>query len=453
MTVESSEVSPLSLDYQSEAGRQPPPNPRGADAAIEMAQVGKRYWKLEDRPTLVRSLLPFNRPVRSELWALRDADLRIEKGEVVGVIGRNGAGKTTLLRLLAGVTRPTEGRIVVNGRVAPLLSLGIGFQREMSGRENVFLNGMLLGLTQQELRQRFDDIVAFAELGDFIDVPVKFYSSGMYVRLGFAIAVHTEPRVLLVDEVLSVGDSAFQVKCLQRLDEIRRTGATVLMVSHQIAAIHYLCPRSIVIRKGRVEFDGPTDDAVALHHEMLSVDADADASGEGGAPSDSHDPQFIGGASIVGRTLLRDGREVRTVKPNDRLKYRIRIRFERPVEDPGFQFRLVGPDGRWIYARHTPLGLKHRSIRAGEEVEVELEFSARLGHGTHLLQCVVITPDARGTFATDVEGLHFFVEPLVDRWGSVELDGDISVDGIPVASLPQADRPDSPASEVTATTV
>ncbi|MBV9255605.1 MAG: ABC transporter ATP-binding protein, partial [Actinobacteria bacterium] len=149
---------------------------------------------------LLRSLLPFGRPTRSELWALRDVDLTLAEGDVLGVIGPNGAGKTTLLRLLAGVTRPTTGRVTVGGRVAPLISVGVGFHREMSGRENVYVNGMLLGLTKAEVDRRFDAIVDFAELTDFIDTPVKFYSSGMFMRLGFAVAVHTNPQVFLVDE-------------------------------------------------------------------------------------------------------------------------------------------------------------------------------------------------------------------------------------------------------------
>ena len=231
--------------------------------AIVVDSVGKRYTKLEEQAVLLRSILPFARPKKSDFWALRDVSFRVGEGETVGVLGRNGAGKTTLLRLLAGVTRPTEGHVTVRGPIAPLISVGVGFQREMSGRENVFLNGMLLGLTYEEVSERFDDIVAFAELHDFIDTPVKFYSSGMFMRLGFAVAIHIHPRTLLVDEVLAVGDGAFQAKCLRRMQELRDGGTTVVLVSHALHAIRHLCPRALLIIGGCLEYDGETPEALA----------------------------------------------------------------------------------------------------------------------------------------------------------------------------------------------
>src|SRR5436309_9699332 len=189
---------------------------------------------------LLRSLLPFARPERSELWALRDVDLTLGQGDVLGVIGRNGAGKTTLLRLLAGVTRPTTGEVEIRGRVAPLISVGVGFHPEMSGRENVYVNGMLLGLTRREVDARLEEIVAFAELEDFIDTPVKFYSSGMFMRLGFSVAVHSDPNILVVDEVLAVGDMAFQAKCLERMRSLQQKGTSIVVVSHSMGTIRVL---------------------------------------------------------------------------------------------------------------------------------------------------------------------------------------------------------------------
>jgi len=185
--------------------------------AIAVDGAGKKYWKFEEQAMLLRSILPTGRARRSELWALRDVSFSLEQGETIGILGRNGSGKTTLLRLLAGVTRPSEGRVAVAGAVAPLISVGVGFRREMSGRENIYLNGMILGLSRQQVEERLDDIVAFAELDEFIDTPVKFYSSGMFLRLGFAVAVHTDPDVLLIDEVLAVGDAAFRAKCVERM--------------------------------------------------------------------------------------------------------------------------------------------------------------------------------------------------------------------------------------------
>ena len=202
-------------------------------------------------------LLP-NREVieQEELWALRDINLEIRRGERVGIIGRNGAGKSTLLKVLSRITEPTEGRFSMNGRVASLLEVGTGFHPELTGRENIFLNGAILGMSKSEIKQKFDAIVDFAETEKFLDTPVKRYSSGMYVRLAFSVAAHLEPEILIVDEVLAVGDAAFQRKCLGKMEEVGADGRTVLFVSHNISAINSLCNRGIVLDNGRVNFSG-----------------------------------------------------------------------------------------------------------------------------------------------------------------------------------------------------
>lgn len=197
-----------------------------------------------------------------EFWALRDVDLSIERGDRVGIIGVNGAGKSTLLKVLSRITEPTTGRITLHGRVASLLEVGTGFHPELSGRENIYLNGAILGMTRQEIREKFDEIVAFAEVERFLDTPVKRYSSGMYVRLAFAVAAHLDPEILIVDEVLAVGDAAFQRKCLGKMGEAKDLGKTVLFVSHNMQAVKQLCDRGIVLCDGRVVFDGSAEDAV-----------------------------------------------------------------------------------------------------------------------------------------------------------------------------------------------
>jgi lipopolysaccharide transport system ATP-binding protein len=204
-----------------------------------------------------------------ELWALRDVSLEIDEGEIVGVIGRNGAGKTTLLKVLARITDPTEGRAVIAGRVGSLLEVGTGFHPELTGRENVFLNGAILGMRRSEIRSKFDDIVEFAELQRFIDTPVKRYSSGMYVRLAFAVAAYLEPEILFVDEVLSVGDQAFQQRCIGRMGEIATSGRTILFVSHNLASVSALCSRGILMDSGGVVVDGPVDDVI--DHYVSSI--------------------------------------------------------------------------------------------------------------------------------------------------------------------------------------
>jgi len=201
-----------------------------------------------------------------EFWALRDVSFEVKQGEVLGIIGRNGAGKSSLLKILSRITEPTDGQVLLRGRVTSLLEVGTGFHPELTGRENVFLNGAILGMTQQEIRRKFDEIVAFAEVEQFLDTPVKHYSSGMYVRLAFAVAAHLEPEILIVDEVLAVGDADFQKKCLGKMDDVsRRAGRTVLLVSHNMAAIRSLSDKVLFLEKGRVRSFGGVEDVISRY--------------------------------------------------------------------------------------------------------------------------------------------------------------------------------------------
>lgn len=244
------------------------------DVTVRVSGLGKEYSRGSHeayatfRESLVKRL---RRPLgdgaqrRSKLWALRDASFEVSSGEVVGIVGRNGAGKTTLLKILSRVTRPTRGWAEVRGRLGALLEVGTGFHPELTGRENVYLNGAILGMRRREIDRRFDEIVAFAEIGDALDTPVKHYSSGMYVRLAFAVAAHLEPDILIVDEVLSVGDTAFQLKCIGRIEQVGHQGRTVLIVSHNMSQITALCSRALLLHEGRIVHDGPVRDVVAAY--------------------------------------------------------------------------------------------------------------------------------------------------------------------------------------------
>jgi lipopolysaccharide transport system ATP-binding protein len=244
--------------------------------AISIRGLGKRYR--------IGSYLPAGRSLRGwvddilsgrsraesagaarYLWALKDLSLEVPTGAVIGIIGRNGVGKSTLLKILARITDPTEGTAEMHGKIAALLEVGTGFHGELTGRENIYLNGAITGMTHAEVDRRFDEIVAFSELEAFLDTPVKRYSSGMYVRLGFAVAAHLDPDILLVDEVLAVGDLSFQRRCLGRMNDVARTGRTVLFVSHQMTAIRRLCNRTIWLEAGRIKEFGPTGDVVARY--------------------------------------------------------------------------------------------------------------------------------------------------------------------------------------------
>ena len=200
-----------------------------------------------------------------EFWALKDVSFDLKQGEVLGIIGRNGAGKSTLLKILSRITEPSRGRVRIRGRVASLLEVGTGFHPELTGRENIYLNGAILGMAKAEIRRKFDEIVAFSEVEKFLDTPVKRFSSGMYVRLAFAVAAHLEPEILIVDEVLAVGDVQFQKKCLGKMHDVSQSGRTVLFVSHNMPAVLQLTSRSILLNCGTVTFDGPTEDAIALY--------------------------------------------------------------------------------------------------------------------------------------------------------------------------------------------
>lgn len=212
---------------------------------------------------------PEGAPTREELWVLKDLYLSVQNGETLGIIGRNGAGKSTLLKILSRITEPTIGRIRITGRVASLLEVGTGFHPELTGRTNIFLNGVILGMSRGEIKRKFDEIVAFAEIEKFLDTPVKYYSSGMYMRLAFAIAAHLEPEILIVDEVLAVGDSAFQQKCLGKMDDVAKGGRTILFVSHNMQAVQRLCSRAILLDHGRISFDGPAAECVQLYNCMV----------------------------------------------------------------------------------------------------------------------------------------------------------------------------------------
>jgi len=244
--------------------------------AIVVENLGKRFRRYHaDRPTTLKEavLRGLRRMTPVEyFWALHEVSFRIAPGRMVGVVGPNGAGKSTLLRLLGGVGRPDEGQVTVPGRIGALLDLGVGFHPDLTGRENVFINGVIAGLTRREVTRRFDSIVDFAELEDFIDQPMRTYSTGMQMRLGFSVAVHTDPDILLIDEILAVGDLAFQHKCLERIEQFRAEGCTIVLVSHDASAIKRLCDEALWLRHGRLVAYGPADVVARQYAEEMSAE-------------------------------------------------------------------------------------------------------------------------------------------------------------------------------------
>ena len=246
---------------------------RAGEIEVEHAARRFRVYPRESR-ALKDLIVARGRTHGTDVWALRDVSFAVEPGNAVGLVGRNGSGKTTLLRLLSGIVKPTSGRVAVGGRVGSLLELGAGFHPDLTGRENVYLNGSIHGLRRADIRERFDEIVAFAGLEDFIDLPVRTYSSGMYMRLGFAIASHIEADVLLLDEVFAVGDEAFQRKCFGKIFEFKQRGGTIVFVSHDAGAVERLCDRAVLLSEGTVAFDGPTHEAVVAYRRLLAGERD-----------------------------------------------------------------------------------------------------------------------------------------------------------------------------------
>jgi ABC-type polysaccharide/polyol phosphate transport system ATPase subunit len=295
--------------------------------------------------TLKELVLSRGRLRREEIWALREVSLDVEPGSAVGLIGRNGSGKTTLLRLISGIIKPTSGRVDVGGRVGSLLELGAGFHPDFTGRENVYLNGSILGLRRTHIREHLDEIVAFAELERFIDLPVRTYSSGMYMRLGFAVAAHLESDVLLLDEVFAVGDEAFQRKCFGKIFEFKQRGGTIVFVSHDAAAVERLCERAVLLREGRVELDGPTHDALVRYRSLIADERDPAERAAGLREWGSGEGRI---ASV--QVLGPEGEEREQLLAGEPLAVRLRLVAEAPLSRPRLSFELRHESGLLLAA-------------------------------------------------------------------------------------------------------
>jgi ABC-type polysaccharide/polyol phosphate transport system ATPase subunit len=356
---------------------------------------------------------------REEIWALRDVSFEIEPGASVGFVGRNGSGKTTLLRLIAGIFTPTTGRLRIGGSVGSLLELGAGFHPDFTGRENIFLSGSIYGLKRRYVRERLDEIVSFAELERFIDLPVRTYSSGMHMRLGFAVAVHVDADILLLDEVFAVGDEAFQRKCIGKILEFKERGGTVCFVSHSAAAVERLCERALLLSHGRVEFDGPATETISRYHKSLSLEESPDEVGAGLREWGSGEVRIgtvqLSGVDAEARTRFVSGEPVTIT---------LQLRGEQSVPAPVLSLEVRDSDGSLLGASQRNLGeLGWDGVPGERELRFMLE---RLPLGEGEFQISVALTDAAGTRRYHrVDGaVHFVVEPADHARGAVLLDGD-----------------------------
>jgi ABC-2 type transport system ATP-binding protein len=320
-------------------------------AAIEIEHVSKHFKLNHARAdSLKERVVNFRKANYEEFWALRDVSIHVEQGETVGLLGHNGSGKSTLLKCVAGIYRPTKGVIHKHGRMAALLELGAGFHGDLTGRENIYMNGSILGFSRTDIDRIFDDIVAFSEIEDFIDNQVKHYSSGMAARLGFAVAVNVEPEILLVDEVLSVGDEAFQRKCMERIRQFQREGRTILLVTHAVDLVRQICDRAAVLDHGElVAFGAPGEAALSyrehLRHKGVEVPADLD------------DPTLLRNLEIEitgARIIYPDGERAYAL-PSEPLEVWVDFRAPRPVDDVVFSIAIFDQDGKMLLGTNSDL--------------------------------------------------------------------------------------------------
>jgi lipopolysaccharide transport system ATP-binding protein len=387
-------------------------------------RLGERERYLALRDTLTRaagapfralSRLASGQPLfestkREEFWALSDVSFEIAPGEVVGLIGRNGAGKSTLLRILSRIVEPTTGRALLRGRVGSLLEVGTGFHPELTGRENVFLNGAILGMGRREMRRKFDEIVGFAEVEQFIDTPVKRYSSGMYMRLAFAVAAQLEPEILLVDEVLAVGDSSFQKKCIGKMGEVGREGRTVVFVSHSMTAVTRLCPRAILLDRGRVMADGPAAEVTAAY---LRSDLGTMAHRIWPDPATAAGDHVVRMRSVS--VIADDGTASATVDIRRPVVLELTYDVLQPGYVPAPNFRLYNEEGVCVFITFdTDPEWRRRTKPVGRYLSRVTIPGNFLSEGTLIVDAAISTMDPATVHALEREAVAFQVIDSID---------------------------------------
>ena len=388
--------------------------------ALGVENVSKQY-RTYARPSdrLKESITRGRLRRHQEFWALRDVSFELDKGSTVGVVGPNGCGKSTLLQIIAGTLEPTHGNVWHEGRVAALLELGAGFDPEFSGVENVYMNASLLGLSRRETDRLFPSIERFAEIGQFLYQPVKTYSSGMFVRLAFAIAASVEPEILLVDEALAVGDAVFQHRCLRRMQELQERGTTVLFVSHDLAAVRALCARAILLNAGRIIEDGKPAEVLNRYQKIImareqAYEESTTASGETTAVDESLPPLCYtyrhgnGSAEIIAAELTDAARHgVEIVETGESLLMRLVVRSNRNIDQPVIGFLIRNRHGISAYGTNTKeQQIEFGAVRRGEVLEAVFSFNCWLGIDDYSISCAVHSHD--GEAYDWLDGVRFF---------------------------------------------
>jgi ABC-type polysaccharide/polyol phosphate transport system ATPase subunit len=386
--------------------------------AIRVDEVSRRFrvYPKETR-TLKELIVTRGRGRGEDVWALSGVSLQAQPGEAVGLVGRNGSGKTTLLKLIAGIIKPTRGTVAVGGRVASLLELGAGFHPEFTGRENVFLNGALYGLRRAQIRELMDEIVDFAGIGHYVDLPVRTYSAGMYMRLGFAVAAHVDADVLLLDEIFAVGDEEFQRKCFGRISQFKQAGGTIVFVSHDASAVERLCERAVLLQNGMVAFDGPTHEAILRYRSHLARDRDPAERGAGLNEWGSGEARIVE-VSLHGA----DGDARVQFVGGEQLTIRLRILADRPIAAPQLSYELREWGGALIAGGSVDtasLGWDG----AGEHVFRFEVDELPLGEGRFKLRFGLVSADGEHLYHWLDDALRMYVIPQERDAGLVRLEG------------------------------
>ncbi len=373
------------------------------EVVISVRNISKMY-RLYDRPQdRLREQLfwRFGKHFGREFWALRDVSFKVRRGETVGIIGRNGSGKSTLLQIIAGTLAPTVGEVELSGRVAALLELGSGFNPEFTGRENVFLNGAILGISPEEMEARYEEIIAFADIGDFVDQPVKLYSSGMVVRLAFAVQACIHPDVLIVDEALAVGDVSFQRKCYQRLEDLRARGVSIVFVSHDVNAVTNLCTRAILLDAGQAISYGPALEVCDLYQKRLFSGETEGALQEYGDGTAECTSIWFEGVDQERLTTLSAGAE---------FDFCYQIHFLQAVREPVFGFRVRNTQGVSLSATNTYLMGRHTgSYNAGESITVRWRLRLPATPGYYFFSCGCSHVETDQFMCRKVDAVKLFV--------------------------------------------
>ena len=377
-------------------------------AALRVESISKQY-RIYNRPSdrLKETVTRGRWKAHREFWALKDINFEIEAGTTTGIIGPNGSGKSTLLQIITGTLEPTHGRVWLEGRVAALLELGAGFNAEFTGIENIFMNASLLGLSRAETESLLPEIASFAEIGDFIYQPLKTYSSGMYVRLAFAVAIAVSPQILIIDEALAVGDAVFQHRCTRRIKEMQENGATILFVSHDPGAIRALCSRAVLLNHGKVEADGPPADVLARYQKVIMAQEAAYAQAEivrekpQPSPEEIDAPQFTyrhgnGSAEILKVELVDASHEPAAIVESGQLVHlRMHVVFHEETIDPVYGFIIRNRHGIHLYGTNTRVqGITSGLIKSGSRVETTFSFNCWLAPDLYSISIAVHSPEA-----------------------------------------------------------